>query len=254
MWLTVHHLLGLITNATIINTPSRALRRYRRLGRLPEYRSIMVVDMAGSGRWPNQQQLRARAVLRTAIRDAMREAGITWADLAVEDRGDGMILLIPPKVSKVDLLDPVIPRLTEEIRAHNSTVPALSRIRLRVAIHAGEVHRDAQGWIGSDLITACRLVNGKPLYRQLHLRPRTTLVLVVSDLIYESVVRHHYRDINPTTYTRIRVAAKEIDTQAWLHTPGLPPAGRRLTGLVELLDRLRWWRRRVVVSGPVVRT
>src|SRR5438093_12175290 len=104
MWLTVRQLLGTIINTTITTTPTRGWRGYRRIGRLPEYRSIMVVDMAGSARWHNLQQLRARRVLREAIREAIRQAGIAWTDLAVEDRGDGMILLIPPKVSKVDLL------------------------------------------------------------------------------------------------------------------------------------------------------
>lgn len=150
----------------------------------------------------------------TAVRRAVRAAGIT--DLAIEDRGDGMILLIPATVSKVDILDPVIPRLAHELHTHNVKVDPELRIRLRVAVHAGEVHRDPHGWVGSDLNTACRLVNSEPLYQQLQATPDRPLALIVSNLIYHGVVRHHYRTIDPTTYTPIRVISKEVDTVAWL--------------------------------------
>ena len=237
MWFTTHHILGLITNLTT-TVPARSPRWRRRQTPGPVYRSIIVIDMAGSARWHNQEQLLARSVLRTAVRAAVQRAGITWTDLAIEDRGDGMIILVPPSVSKVDILDPVMPSLAEAISAHNASVAATFQIRLRVAVHAGEVHRDGQGWVGRDIITACRLVNGQPLYRRLRHRPRTNLVLVISDLIYQSVVRHHYRDINPTAYTRIRVSAKELNTEAWLHTPGSPPPRRHF--LTDLRQRLGW--------------
>jgi hypothetical protein len=57
-----------------------------------------------------------------------------------------MILLIPARVSKIDLLDPVIPTIAEHIRVHDAAVAPPLRIQLRVAVHAGEVHRDPHGW------------------------------------------------------------------------------------------------------------
>ncbi|MFL6144891.1 MAG: hypothetical protein ACJ72N_23875 [Labedaea sp.] len=200
----------------------RGLSRRRRLARPapgPVHRSIVVIDIAGSAKWHNQAQLSARAALRAATQHAVRDAGIGWANVVVEDRGDGLILLIPPSVSKVDILDPLIPRLAEEIREYNATVPLGLKIRLRVAIHAGEVDRDGHGWIGNDLIIACRLVNGEPLYQRLAHHPAASLVLVVSDLIYQGVVRHYYRNIDPGHYTRVQVSAKEFDAPAWLHIP-----------------------------------
>src|SRR5262245_8748043 len=99
--------------------------------------SIMVVDMLGSGSWPNPDQLKARSALAGAVRSAFHAADIAWSHLAVEDRGDGMIVLIPATVSKVDLLDPVFPALVAAIHRHNAEDEP--RIRLRVALHAGEV-------------------------------------------------------------------------------------------------------------------
>lgn len=186
----------------------------------PEHRSIMVVDIAGSARWHNQAQLRARKVLQLALRAAVGAAGVAWAEMAVADRGDGVALLIPPSVSKVAILNPVVPRLAEEIRAHNATAEPELRMQLRVAVHAGEVHRDAYGWTGTDLITACRLVDGGPLYEEMSRAPQPDLVLVVSALIFDSVVRHGYPGVDPASYVQVQVRRKEFDAPAWLHVPG----------------------------------
>lgn len=199
--------------------PTWIVSKLRRHGyrRGPEHRSMVVIDIAGSAQWHNEAQLSARAALKTAIRAAVRQTGIAWTSLAVEDRGDGMILLVAASVSKVDVIDPLIPHLAVAIREHNAATDPAFRIRLRVAVHAGEVHRDANGWVGSDLNTACRLVNSAPLYQELRRSPQTDLVLIVSDLIYQGVVRHHYRDIDPASYLPVHVLAKETNTHAWLH-------------------------------------
>jgi class 3 adenylate cyclase len=183
----------------------------------PEYRSIVVIDMADSGRWNDISQLRARSALEHLARTAFRGAGIAWHRLVVADRGDGMIILVPPRVSKVDLFDAVLSRLRPLLRRHNTTSSPC--IRLRVALHAGEVLRSPVGWVGTDLNTACRLVNGDPLYRELSDRPGAELVLVVSDAMHQAVVRHGHGGIDPAGYTPVRVRVKEVDTTAWIERP-----------------------------------
>lgn len=200
------------------------LRTERRL----EHRSIIVVDIAGSGRWHNQDLLHARDVLTSAVHTGLAAAGITRA--FIEHCGDGIILLIPAQVSKIDLLDPLLPAIADHIHAHNTTAAPSLRIQLRVAVHAGEVHRDPHGWVGTDLIATCRLVDGEPLYQELRQPARPDVVVAVSDLIYQAVVRHHYRGIDPVEYTPIRIQVKETDTLAWLHTPHRGRAEPRSVG------------------------
>jgi hypothetical protein len=106
-----------------------------------------------------------------------------------------------------------------------------------VAVHAGEVHRDPHGWVGADLVTTCRLVDGEPLYEELRHPAQPDVVVAVSDLIYKAVVRHHYRGIDPAEYTPVHVRVKETDTLAWLHTPH-----RRQVGSTILVERIaRGW-------------
>lgn len=175
--------------------------------------------MVGSGRWNDRAQLHARTALNEMVRIAFQETSIAWRKLAVEDGGDGMIVLVPATMSKVDLIGSVVPRLTAALREHNAMGDLVPRIRLRVAIHAGEVLRGPFSWVGADLIMTCRLVNGQPLYRQLKRHPHADLVLVVSDVIHRAVVRQGHRDIDPAGYTSVVIAVKEMRTRAWLHTP-----------------------------------
>jgi class 3 adenylate cyclase len=191
---------------------TRAIRMLRpvRPTRGPEHRSALVVDIAGFGRWHDPQQILARDVLTTAVRTGFRTAGVRWSDLAVQDRGDGMLVLVPAYVSKVDILDPVIPRLAAMIRQHNAR--NTPHIRIRVSLHAGEVHRDAHGWVGSDVNTACRLADADPVREKLIAHG----VLVVSDLIYQGVVRHGYRRVDPDSFTPVEVDEKEVRTRAWV--------------------------------------
>lgn len=187
---------------------------------VPEHRSIVVVDIAASSRWDNLAALSARAALARLVQVAFRSAGIARWKLAIEDRGDGMIVLVHASVSKVDLLDPFIPNLIAGLRVHNAVADAGLRIRLRVAIHAGEVIRATPGWVGADLNLACRLVDGPPLYDHLAQSPSTDLVLAVSNRIHDGIIRHAYRTIIPADYRPVRVTLKEVDVDAWLLTAG----------------------------------
>ncbi|HEV7651701.1 MAG TPA: hypothetical protein VGP26_26405 [Actinophytocola sp.] len=185
----------------------------------PLYRSMMVLDVAGFGRLHNRAQLGVRTALNDALRSAFRGTGVRWSALAVEDRGDGGIILAPPTVSKLDLLDPVIPNLAAAIREHNAAADPDQRFRLRVSVHAGEVHRDATGWAGTDLNVACRLVSSAAVCRYLLQRPGVDLLLVVSDAVYQAVVPHGYRRIRPASYEPVHIAIKELNTRAWVHVP-----------------------------------
>ncbi|MFJ7211490.1 hypothetical protein [Amycolatopsis sp. NPDC098790] len=173
--------------------------------------------MAGYGKLNNRGQLRARAILNESMNAAIRTIGLTRASPAVHHRGDGVLMVIPPTVSKADLLDLLLPRLARTIHAANAD-PAGDRIRLRVAVHAGELIQDATGWFGTDLNLACRLVDAEAAYARLRASTEPDVVLIVSDVIYQGVIRHGYYGLDPADYQRVRVCAKEVDAIAWLRT------------------------------------
>src|SRR2546423_12166512 len=99
------------------------------------HRTIFVVDVEGFGdhRRTNKNQVAVRAGLKLAWQRSFAEAGISSADCAVEDRGDGVFVLVPADVPKAPLVG-VLPRgLGKALRRHNHARPAPEQIRLRMA-------------------------------------------------------------------------------------------------------------------------
>jgi hypothetical protein len=93
------------------------------------------------------------------------------------------------------------------------------RLRLRVVVHAGLLHRDDGGWAGEPLVHCARLLDAPPVRRVLRDAESPDLVVVISRAIYDSLVRHGY-GLDPVTCRKVRIRVKETIADAWLHVPG----------------------------------
>jgi NB-ARC domain len=133
--------------------------------RLAVHRTIVVVDIEGFGdhRRTNPDQVAVRAVLYRAMREAFGRAGISWEGCRHEDRGDGLFVLVPAEVPKGLLVEELPLALVTDLRAHNERRPGSQRIRLRMALHAGEVRYDGYGVTGASVNLAFRLLDASPL-------------------------------------------------------------------------------------------
>lgn len=183
----------------------------------PQHRSIVVIDIAGYGQRDDPAQVRARTELDRLVRTAFRSAGLPWRRLVVKDRGDGMIVLVPATTSKAALLHPFVPHLSALLHDLNERDDPGHRIRVRVAVHAGEVVPGPYGWIGTDVNLACRLVDSTPLRQELVQRPQADLALIVSEVIHRAVIRHGHRGVDPAAYRTVGITIKEVVTSAWLY-------------------------------------
>jgi hypothetical protein len=186
----------------------------------PEHRGILAVDIQGFGRLDrsNPARARMRAGLHRILGNAMTAAGIDPEHIAQTEYGDGVVVLLDPQVSKARLLHPLLPRLVSGLARYNRTAPDAARLRLRVVVHAGELLRDDHGITGEDLVLAFRLLDADAVRAHL-LQTETDLVLVVSDVIYQGIVKHAYGGIEPTRFQPVWASAKETSVRAWLHVP-----------------------------------
>ena len=163
---------------------------------------------------------------------AMEHAGIDgrWCD-PFEDRGDGVLVLMRPvdELPKTLLLSRLVPKLAHQLFEYNEGLPAAEHprlgLRVRVAVHAGEVHWDGKGCFGEAVDLACRLLDAPKLKQCLRNCP-APLVLVVSEDIYWGIVRHGYDGICPSTYhPDFRVTVGGRRRQGFVHVPSvLEPA------------------------------
>ena len=132
----------------------------------------------------------------------------------------GSSFLIPAEVPKGIFIESMPRELAEALREHNAGHRAEEQIRLRMALHAGEVYYDEHGVTVASINLAFRLLDAPPLKSALAESPGT-LALIVSSWFFDEVVRHSQAN-DAATYRRVRVAVKETTAVAWICRPDQP--------------------------------
>jgi class 3 adenylate cyclase len=188
---------------------------------VPHHRAIVTVDIEGSTTRTNPAKAQLRQVMYDLFDAALEACGITeeYRDPLV-DRGDGVLVLIHPvdQAPKTLLLTTLVPTLSLLLTEHNNLRPE-DGLRLRAALHAGEVHYDRQGCFGEALDITFRLLDAPEVKSRLS-QTDAPLVLVVSDDIYRTVIRHRYDGIDDRAFeqtVRVRVAGQQH--RGWVHVP-----------------------------------
>jgi hypothetical protein len=153
----------------------------------PVHRSLVAVDIEGYSRRQNLGHLNARHGLRQTLADAFDGAGVEIVPEEQQDQGDGFLTLVKPEVSKVVLIDGLVREIESALRRFNHFQNEEGRIRLRVALHSGEVHLDGPGFPGEATVTVMRLIDAEPVKKAL---AKTTkdIAVIVSDGLYRNVI------------------------------------------------------------------
>jgi hypothetical protein len=158
-----------------------------------------------------------RHTLYENLERAFAITGLPWRDCHREDRGDGALIVLPPQVPSADVLDPFSHHLTELLRRSNQLASTISRLRMRIAIHTGEIHRDAHGVLGQPLTLLYRLLDSPAFKTALQQTPQADLGVLVSDPLYQNAAGSGL--INPAAYRPLRIHHKETHTLGHLWLP-----------------------------------
>jgi tetratricopeptide (TPR) repeat protein len=186
------------------------------------HRIIVVVDVEGFGSpaRANPDRLVVREGLYRALRTAFRACGISWPRCHVEDRGDGILLLAPAQLPKAPFAISLPGELAEAVRQHNARHSEPEQMRLRMALHAGEVSYDEHGVSAASVNLAFRLLDAPALKAALAGSPGV-LALAASTWFFDEVIRHSAAAC-PASYRPVRVTVKETGTVAWIALPDFP--------------------------------
>jgi hypothetical protein len=208
--------------------------------------TILAVDIEGFGdrRRTIPYQLAVRRGMYSILRQAFSVARIPWAACHCEDRGDGVLLLAPAQISKAPFVESLPFALVAGLRQHNSAHLPEEQIRLRMALHAGEVAFDDHGVTASSINLVFRLLNAPPL-RVALADSKGVLALITSEWFFEEVVRHNM-STDHTEFRPIRIAVKETLKVGWVARPDHPyPAeSNRLAVLQRREHSTRRWKLR----------
>ncbi len=151
------------------------------------------------------------------MREAFGHARIPWDGCAHEDRGDGVLVLVPAELPKGLLVESLPSALVTALHTHNSTHLGQERIRLRMALHAGEVNYDEYGVTAASVNLAFRLLDSAPLKEALA-ESSGVLAVIASSWFFEEVVRHSAVAAG-AAYRSVPVAVKETTTIGWICLP-----------------------------------
>ena len=167
----------------------------------------------------NLHRVAVRSGLYQAVEEALTASGVQWQGCHRSDLGDGVLLLAPGAYPKAVFGERVPQELAKNLLAHNIAHTAEEQIRLRMALHAGEITRDAYGFTGSAIIHTFRLLDSRAVKDALSVS-EGDIAVITSNWFYEEVIRHIQLG-DPGSYTSVFAAVKETTTRAWLHLPAV---------------------------------
>ncbi|MGC4975786.1 hypothetical protein ACLQ2D_23115 [Streptomyces sp. DT199] len=183
----------------------------------PVYRTILLFDIEQYGSRDDVEQAFLRRVLYDVVDTTLLTADVDETARLRADRGDSVMELIDTAVPVPNLVKTLLTETPALLHNKNRLLADSARMRLRIVLSSGYVAVDElDGWVGSDLNHAVRLLNSDPLRDALKQRG-ADCVLCVSDGIYKGVVRHGPLGVRPEEFHQATVETKEGPTVAWVH-------------------------------------
>jgi hypothetical protein len=188
----------------------------------PVHRTIVVLDIVefAHPQRTDPMRLRLRHQLHELLDEALVDAGVDPGDAPRVDLGDGVIVLFDPELSTARLVGVVLGDLNASMTRCNRQAPGNERLRLRVALHRGEILHDRHGFVGGALVEACRLSNAAALREQLD-ATAADLGLIVSDQVWKQLGRHH-QALGSSAWHPVEFSTHGVATRAWLQAPDHP--------------------------------
>lgn len=176
----------------------------------------------------DQDLLYVRERLYGILAEAFAAAGIPWPArpredrpegvLFRQDRGDGVVIVVPPVTPIVAFFDPLVDEIRAALRRHNKHSAAGAQIGLRMAVATGTVHFDPHGMIGHTLTRLFDLLEA-PAFKS-EFTPGTYFGVITSDYVYQDTIQHGPESIEPELYQPVDVRTNDRCHRAWTYFPG----------------------------------
>jgi class 3 adenylate cyclase len=174
--------------------------------------TVIVTDVIGFGAH-NRTDLDRQIIRRKSLEMMQESFGSLWGLCIFEDRGDGLLVIVPPQVPTARIIEIIHRRLPAKLRLHNRTYAETAQIRLRAAVNVGPVVSDMLGLSGEAIIRTARLVEA-PILKKSMAATDAELGVMVSDFVYDTVVRHIAEFVQAERYQEVEVKVKEFRSSA----------------------------------------
>jgi class 3 adenylate cyclase len=187
--------------------------------------TVLLTDVVGFGALERNDQ--DRHIIRLSNRDMMRASlGRSWDECTIEDRGDGLLIIVPPHIPTAVVIGLLHLKLPGELRRHNRTYGESVRIKLRVAVNVGPVMSDELGISGEAIIRTARLIDA-PALKDAMEAAGAALGIITLEFVYETAIRHAVQWMNADDYVMVEVNVKESRIPGWLRLVDPAPPEHR---------------------------
>lgn len=183
---------------------------------------MLAVDAWRYGPRDDRQQVNLQHFLDEGMRTAARRSGLDDSVWRLQDAGDGRLALLPDSGPEPVLVDAFIRELDTWLARHNHDRVPNARLRLRVAVHNGPAIPARLGYGGNAVVHVCRLRDSRPVRAALDAAPDANLVLAVSALVFDDVIRQRHTSLSAGDFTKVEIddTAKDFTATAWIRVPG----------------------------------
>ncbi|GAA0595693.1 hypothetical protein [Actinomadura livida] len=171
------------------------------------YRLLLAVDIQGYSRRDTREQLAAQGLLADALDRAARGVGLDRSLWEKQVGGDGELATLPEGVDPAPVAGDFVIGLAAALREVNRDAGRFP-LRVRLSIHHGTLTAGPFGPAGDAPIVVQRLLDAAPLRRLLTGDADRDLAYVVSDTLFEDVVRTGFCALRPQAFQPIKVTAK----------------------------------------------
>ncbi|MFC9975067.1 hypothetical protein ACFVH6_29615 [Spirillospora sp. NPDC127200] len=179
------------------------------------YRLLLAVDIQAYSRRNAREQLLAQRQLDSALQSAAAGVGLDRDRWLKQVGGDGELATLPEGVEAALVAGEFVVRLAAALREANQWAerggaggePA-PRLRVRLALHHGTLTAGPFGPAGDAPIVVQRLLDADPLRGLLVDDPGRDLAYIVSDTLYDDVVRTGFVSLPAGGFEAVEVTAK----------------------------------------------
>ncbi|RZE02820.1 hypothetical protein C0Q64_11110 [Streptomyces albidoflavus] len=168
---------------------------------------------------PGQEALQADLV--RVLEEAAMLSGLDRTTWERQPKGDEEFAVLPADTQEPLVLGRFVRHLAVRIGERNANRAEGERMRLRLAIDFGVARTAALGHSGPAPVSVARYLNADQLKRVLEKLSSTDLVVIVSDRVYQDVVRFRGdgQGLDPARYVKVHVRKKEFSGYGWIHVP-----------------------------------
>ncbi|MFD5033124.1 hypothetical protein ACFWM0_22295 [Streptomyces sp. NPDC058405] len=181
----------------------------------------MAADVEKYSRLDTPSQEAIQADLVRVLEEAAVLSGLDRTTWECQPQGDQEFAVLPLDTPEPEVLGGFVRNLATRLGERNANCAEKERMRLRLAIDFGVARTAALGYSGPAPVSVARYLNADQLKRVLKAIDSTDLAVIVSDRLYQDVVRlrGEGEGLDPDRYVRVHVQQKEFSGYGWIHVP-----------------------------------